>query len=202
MRFKVIVLGVCLSFHAFGMGNHPQPTPTDLPPVEPSTKPKLVEVINYGVGVNRIFAAKAVSLLNEIYSNGCLKQSVLGHHFVSLNTVFEQSPHDSKQAFDEYASNAPHKIDLRWYTKLDSTVIGYTYNFRDNTQETERRIYSNTKYLINMSGYNTPEFYAAHLAHESSHQAQAGGFVHYTVFNGSFPYDIGTIASLCIRDIQ
>ena len=193
MKYLLFALNLCVGVKAYAFGIHPNPVGT--PSVVPVIKPKFVQVINYGVSVNHSFTDQAVGYLNAIYANGCIHRSVLGHVFKSLNSIIRPIAQGSRQAYERYTAGLPHKIDIRWYTMAESNTLGYTYNFRGNTGETETRIFSNTKY------HSSPKAYAGHLAHEISHQAQAGGFVHYTIHKGSFPYDIGSIAGVCLKEL-
>jgi hypothetical protein len=147
--------------------------------------------------VDRAFAARALALMNRAEASGCLKEKVESHHFLSLNSVFTPGVKNSTEAYQEYTAGAPYALDLRWYSKTFTSVIGYTYNFRDDNWDapSETRIWTNTRKL------GDERMYAAHLAHELSHQARAGGFVHYTVFGGSFPYDVGDMMGECVRGL-
>lgn len=172
-------------------------SPSPIPPVlSPGTFVVLGQ--DLGPSVRGDFAARALALMNRAYANGCLRSGIEHHNFSSLNTVFEVSPITPARAAEEYLKHAPYALDLRWYYKWTSKVIGYTYNFRDDNWDagSETRIWSNTKYIG-----TDPKPYAAHLAHELSHQARAGGYVHYTVFGGSFPYDVGDIMALCLMNL-
>lgn len=139
-----------------------------------------------GAGVDDTFALKAVSEINRIFENGCLKQKIESYKFSSLNNYKGYKAKDGKEVYSIFVKNAPYKLNLRWYSKRFSKVIGYTFNESDI-------IYSNTRMMGGVKSY------AAHLTHELSHQDRAGGFVHWTVFAGSVPYAIGDIASECLK---
>lgn len=217
--FSFIVAWILFFSHALivsdadAFGKKPAPSPSPTPSVvasatpSPSPSPSIPPVLSPGTfvtmgedlgsSVDRAYAAQALALMNRAYVNGCLRSSIEHHNgFKSFNTVFDVSPKTAKVAADEYLGGAPYALDLRWYYKWTSKVIGYTYNFRDDdwNGKSETRIWSNTKYIG-----NDPKPYAAHLAHELSHQARAGGFVHYTIFGGSFPYEVGDLMEACLR---
>lgn len=216
-RFAIVVALIALApSHclAFGKKTHYVPAPITSPFVtpsvtsspiaspEPSPAPSPSKLFvklgsDLGTSVDVGFAQKTLTLMNTAYQNGCLRTRIEAHRFVSLNTVFDVSPKTQKAAADEYLAGAPYALDLRWYYK-SSKVVGYTYNFRDDDWNgaSETRIWSNTRFIG-----DDPAYYAAHLAHELSHQARAGGFVHYTVFGGSFPYDVGDIMEACVRNL-
>lgn len=181
----------------------PSPTPSvtaspspvaELPPPVAGTFVALGD--DLGPSVDLAFAARTLSLMNEAYRNGCLPAGIDAHRFISLNSVFTPGVKTSVDARKEYLAGAPYKLDLRWYYKgWPSDTVGYTYNFRNDDWDagSETRIWSNTRFM------GTEKTYAAHLAHELAHQARAGGFVHYTVFGGSFPYDVGDIMEKCVK---
>lgn len=173
--------------------------------VEPNEQPVAVTVPqgdkilvtlgkDIGPSVNVEFAKKALNVLNAIYSNGCLEREFMSFKFKSLKNVDGAPVKSNAEAFGRLVQNAPYALDVRWYLKRLSKTIGYTYNY--NGSKSETRIWSNTKYIY------TPEGYAAHLLHELSHQARAGGFVHYTIFEGSVPYGLGDIADKCISALK
>jgi hypothetical protein len=147
--------------------------------------------------IEKSVAQPAFDLMNECYSSGKLKSLWLAHKFVSFNTVFEVSPHTREDAFNEYVKNAPYLLELHWYSTYKS-VVGYTYNFKNDDwdgSQSETRIWTNSRI---MWGATAKEF-AEHWAHELSHQARAGGFVHYTIHEGSTPYEAGNIMAECLK---
>lgn len=141
----------------------------------------------------------AIAALNDAWTSGCIIDKALQWDFKSLHGVIEPwlQPHQKTEAVARFAAGAPYSLDARWYYTL-SGIIGYTYNFKDGKDSgpTETRIWTNTR-LVG-SAYD----YASHLTHELSHQARAGGFVHYSFHQGSFPYEIGDIAFECINERQ
>lgn len=145
-----------------------------------------VQLGTLGSNVNRKFAQQSIDLLNKIHANGCLKNEIEKYKFATMNNYKGWKAKDSKEVYEVYVKNAPYKMNLRWYSKRFSRVIGYTYNESDI-------IWSNTRMMGGAMDYGS------HLAHELSHQARAGGFVHWTVFKGSVPYAIGDIAYDCIK---
>lgn len=176
------------------------PLPSPSPTVTPSPKPGVFVMFGTDIGtsVDKEFAGDAFALMNAAYSNGCLKAGIEAHKFKSLNTVFEVSPKTNVEAAGEYLGGVPYALNVRWYYKgWPSDTIGYTYNFKNDDWNgvSETRIWSNTRFM------STEKVYAAHLAHELSHQARAGGFVHYTIFGGSFPYDVGDIMANCVKNL-
>lgn len=186
---------------AFGTAPKPSPSPVFSPVPLPTPK-VFVEVFNYGKSVDKAYAMEAVALLNKAHSSGCIERKVLTHNFKSLHTVFSKDPQTRAEAYAKYTANIPHRVDLRWYYQPNSKTIGYTYNF-DNIAldgKTETKIFTNTINLRTTGQSRNVKFYASHLAHEISHQAQAGGFVHYSFHQGSFPYEIGDIVYECLTE--
>jgi hypothetical protein len=179
----------------------PSPSPSVSPMPTPSASPAKTFVTlgkNIGSNVDLAFAAKTLAYMNLAYRNGCLESTIVGHHFRSLNSVFTPGVSTSKAAAAVYLGGAPYALDLRWYSKWASKVIGYTYNFVNDDWDggkSETRIWTNTNKL------GDEKMYASHLAHELSHQARTGGFVHYTIFGGSFPYDVGDIMAMCVLEL-
>lgn len=150
--------------------------------------------------IEKSFAEPAITLMNQCYQSGKLKELWLSHKFVSFNTVFDVSPHTNLDAWNAYIAGAPYALNLNWYRTGSpfSNVLGYTYNFYNNdwnSDKSETRIWSNSRIV---SGYSAKDV-ASHWAHELSHQIRAGGFVHYTIFDGSTPYEAGDIMSECLR---
>jgi len=145
-----------------------------------------VRVSSYGKGVNRSFVDRAVSRLNQVYANGCLEKEVLSYPFKTRTTASGKALGSNTEVWDALTKNAPHAIQIRWYSKRFSKVIGYTYTNSDT-------IWSNTRMM------GVVDDYGSHLAHETSHQGRAGGFVHWTVFAGSVPYAFGDIAAKCLK---
>jgi hypothetical protein len=148
-------------------------------------------------GVDYKYGQDALCEINHAYASGCLEQKVLAWPFLSLHGVVEPAlkPSQKAEAYRRLTAQAPHAVDARWYSKWGST-IGYTYNYRDEDGSgiSETRVWTNTRNIGNA------EMYAAHLTHELSHQARAGGFVHYSYHQGSAPYELGDIVSECIGE--
>lgn len=144
-----------------------------------------------GPSVDEAFAQKAINEMNRVYANGCMEKEFLNHEFKSLKNIDGAQVKTKAEAWARYRGGAPYKLDLHWYKKAFSNVVGYTYNYNGKASET--RIWSHTKFI-----YSVKE-YANHLFHELSHQARAGGFVHYTFFQGSVPYELNDIAAICLR---
>lgn len=170
----------------------PLPKPSDAP-----EKPGLfVSLDKSGSTWEQNQAQAAVATMDDTVSSGCLKTKALLHDgFRSFNTVFEQSPKTALAAYQEFVKGAPYAFTVRtYYTR--SKVYGYTYNFKgdDWNGESETRVWTNTRYAW------TADELAAHWFHELSHQARAGGFVHYTIHQGSMPYEIGDLAAECIAE--
>ncbi len=190
----------------YGCTKQPLPQPeapsTQATPVATATSTPvpssshLVELgSDLGSDVSKIFAQKALDFINRAYASGCLKKEFLSHSFISLNNVAGKRVETREEAYNRYVAGAPYRLDLRWYTKRSSKTVGYTYVYKDGKDSgpTETRIYSNTKYMASAADY------ASHLGHELSHQARAGGFVHYTIFKGSVPYELNTILETCFE---
>lgn len=145
--------------------------------------------------------------MNEHVASGCLKEKFMLRSLTSLKNVEGPQIKDKEAAFDAFLANGPYPLDVHVYRpRFPSNVIGYTYNWYDGLDQekcynkatpvcpTETRIYSNTRII---SGFSAGD-YAAHLTHETSHQARARGFVHWTVFDGSFPYEVGYAMDDCV----
>lgn len=150
--------------------------------------------------IEKSTAKPALDLMNKCFQSGKLKELWLSHKFVSFNTVFDVSPHTNAEAWNEYSKGAPYALELHWYRTRSpfSSVMGYTYNFSDDdwsSTKSETRIWTNSRTMGNASAKDL----AAHWAHELSHQARAGGFVHYTIFDGSTPYEAGDIMEECLK---
>lgn len=180
----------------------PSPTPDYTVITEPPGAPKRLAYFGpYAAqslqagGSDYAWGQRALAALNEAYASGCLLETALAWDFKSLYGVINPTlkPLQKTEAMVRYFAGAPYALEARWYSTRKG-VIGYTYNFLDGASSgpSETRIWSNTRLIS--SEYD----YAAHLAHELSHQARAGGFVHYTFHEGSFPYEIGDIAAECI----
>lgn len=199
-----LLLILLLSTQALAAGHRPppRPEPSVVPSPSPSPsnapeKPKLfVTLDETGSTWEKKQAREAIATMDETVSSGCLKTKALMHDgFRSFNTVFEVSPKTALAAYNEFVAGAPYRLTVRtYYTR--SKVYGYTYNFRDDDWNgaSETRVWTNTRYSW------TADELAAHWFHEKSHQANAGGFVHYTVHQGSFPYEIGDLAAECIAE--
>ncbi len=186
----------------------PEPAPVVIPTPLASPSPTVGEMVplvtigrDTGSNVNRAFAQKALDKLNAVYWNGCLFEGITKHRFQSLHTAMATDPRNSADAYAIFVAGAPYALDLRWYQASASRVIGYTYNFLSDTDwdavegASETHIWSNTKYI----SLTDSASYASHLTHELSHQGRTGAYVHYTIFGGSFPYDVGDIAYDCIN---
>jgi len=178
------------------------PEPVTPPPVIIDPVPAAGDLVLFGEGasptlkpggIDYEWGKKALGAMNEAHKSGCLKAKVLSHTFKSLHSVVEPTLAKTQveEAYARFVKNAPYALDANWYSTR-AGVIGYTYNYRGT--ESETRIWTNTK-----MDWTNPLEYSAHLAHELSHQARAGGFVHYTVFAGSFPYDIGDLMWECVN---
>lgn len=182
------------------------PTPTISPEpsvtATPSASPAQDLFVTYDPksGIEQSFAQPAIDLMNKCYQSGKLKQLWLTHKFVSFNTVFDESPKTNEEAYAEYVKNKPYALNVNWYYTR-SSIVGYTYNYYGDLDaswasgKTETRIWSNWNAV---SGWG-PADVAAHWAHELSHQVRAGGFVHYTIFDGSTPYEAGDIMEECLQ---
>ncbi len=199
--FIFCVATACEPAHAGGrkaivVAPAPSPTPVVLASPAPNAFVTLGDDV--GATVNVATVKSALALMNATYANGCLRAGIENHRFVSLNSVFTPGVSTSAQAAKTYLEGAPYAINPRWYYKgWPSKVIGYTYNYRDDDWNgpSETRIWSNTRFIT------SAEMLASHYSHELSHQARAGGFVHYTLFDGSFPYDVGDIMAKCLADL-
>lgn len=157
-----------------------------------------VKFANFGSGsgpnVDRVFANKAIKYLNDAFASGCVKDKIIWNDFKSLKNIDGKQVKGNLEAYIRLTDKAPHALDLRWYSKRFTKVIGYTYNY--NGKKSETRIWSNTRKMSDEKSY------ASHLAHEISHQARAGGFVHYTIHEGSVPYELGRIVYECLKTIK
>lgn len=207
MKIYLAVFSIAVAVSAFAGGKgRPklEPSPSPVASVSPSPSPvatgKSVPFVklgsDIGPSVNVAFANRALDLMNQAIESGCVKRKSWGHPFESFNSVFTPGVTSTSEAYRTYLAGAPYALDLRWYYKgWPSKVVGYTYNFRDDdwNGKSETRIWSNTRFM------GSEREYASHLAHELSHQARAGGFVHYTVHQGSFPYEIGDIMAECLN---
>lgn len=180
------------------------PTPTVEPVVTSSISPPAIDEVNTeslvtynpSSSIEKSFAQPAIDLMNKAFKSGCLKKKWLDHKFTSFNCVFDKCPKTNIEAYNAYVKGAPYALNLRWYSSLKG-VVGYTYNFSDDDWDrakSETRIWSNSRIV----GSYSPKYRAAHWAHELSHQTRAGGFVHYTNFQGSVPYEAGDVMEECI----
>lgn len=198
-QFSLLLIVVALA--GFAKKPLPQPAPSPIQPVPVATATiapngkVLVELGELGPNVNRAFAQKALDYINVAYASGCLQKEFLKYQFVSLNNIDGKRVQSKQEAYNRYVANAPYNLDLRWYSSKLSKTVGYTYVYKDGEDSgpTETKIYSNTKYMASAADY------AMHLVHELSHQARAGGFVHYTVFEGSIPYGLSDILESCLE---
>ena len=185
----------------------PSPTATPVPSPTPEAQKIGYTIGSYGPGVTKKFSDDAVAIMNKYVENGCLHDAFMARKVTSLTNVEGKQVANKEEAYQAYVANMPYSLDLHWYSKRFSNVIGYTYNWLDGLDQskcynkptpvcpTETKIYSNT----NIIGGYSPGDYAAHLVHESSHQARARGFVHWTVFDGSVPYEIGYAMDDCVN---
>lgn len=174
----------------------------------PTPKVHYVLGKNVGSNVNKEFAQQALDIMNKYVANNCLHDKFMLRYVNDIHNVEGKQVANKEEAYVAYLANAPYALDLRWYRpKLPSSVIGYTFNWLDGLDEdecynqptpqcpTETKIYSNTSII---SGYTAGD-YAAHLTHESSHQARARGFTHWNQFDGTFPYEIGYAMDDCVN---
>lgn len=201
----VLLLTRSLSLEAYGRANKPihdpGPTATAAPTPEPTRPPfdpvpfvRLGKDIGPSVDVK--FAQEALDHLNKVVKTDCFLKDSLWD-FKSTNNVMGVVYGTAREALNAYLAGAPYDLDVRWYYKRFGSVVGYTYNFKvGDSGPSETRIWSNTRMM------GSSKDYAAHLAHELSHQARAGGFVHYTVHQGSFPYEIGDLVEKCLNSLQ
>lgn len=190
------------------------PAPVEIPAPSvtpnPSPRPGNIFVIlgEIGPNVNQAKAEAAIAIMNKYAANGCLHEKFLKRNITSLHNVEGPQVKTKEEAYQRYMAGAPYKLDLRWYSKRFSKTIGYTYNWLDGMDlekcynkptpvcPTETKIYSNT----NIIGDYSPGDYAAHLTHELSHQARAGGFVHWTEFDGTAVYELGHAMQDCVDE--
>lgn len=166
----------------------PMPIPSGMPGA-----PFVILGTDLGPSVNKKFAQEALDHMNRVVESDCVKNELLKHEFKSLKNIEPPQVKERLDAYRRYISGAPYALNLRWYRKSLGNVIGYTYNYKSGSKASETRIWSNTRMM------STPKRYAAHLAHELSHQARAGAFVHYSFHQGSFPYEIGDIFGACLN---
>jgi hypothetical protein len=174
----------------------PSPVPSPISSNSPVPAPSGAAFVSLAPGSSQEpkLAQGAIALMNDAVASGCLRSKTLAHKgFKSFNSVFEDSPKTALEAYNKYVAGAPYALDLRKYYTWRK-VYGYTYNFKGDDWDsgTETRIWTNTRYVWDTKAY------AAHLAHELSHQARAGGYVHYTTHQGSFPYEIGDLMGECV----
>lgn len=201
-----LLLFLQMSFAGGSRRPVPAPDPEPNPVVSKCVMPEQ-KLVTLGSGAADIFkpggedhqyAWEAMCWLNRAYATGCLEKKVLAHDFKSLHGVVAPALKKTQkaEAYQRFVAGAPYALDIRWYSKRFTSTIGYTYNWKSDTggpHVSETRIWTNWR---NIGG---PKDYAHHLAHELSHQARAGGFVHYTFHQGSFPYEIGDIAWECMK---
>lgn len=202
MKFYVAVFLIALSMSGCAgvpLTTEPVPSPSPMPSVSPSPSPSSVPFAvlgsDIGTSVDVAFAKRAIKLMNDAVQSGCVKRKVWTHEFKSFNSVFTPGVETASEAYQTLIRGMPYALDLHWYYKgWPSKVIGYTYNFKNDdwNGESETRIWSNTRFM------GDERQYASHLTHELVHQARSGGFTHYTIFQGSFPYEIGDIMAECL----
>ena len=214
MNWFIISLLFTVSAFGFGGSSKPSPKPKTSPvvsispdpvPSESYTAPPEgipVEFVklgtNLGPSVKKAYAQTAIDKLNKVVANGCFREQFLKHTFKSLKNIDGPQVKTRLEAYDRLIKGAPYALDLRWFYKgWPSNGVGYTYVYKNSkkSQGSETRIWSNTRYMT------STDRYAAHLAHELSHQARAGGFVHYDFHQGSVPYETGDIAAICIKKL-
>lgn len=217
----VLLIPLLLALAGFSRGRAPAPEPSPSPSVVASPSPapspeplpsgipapKVLVTLGAGAspsmqvgGEDHEYTMAALGYINEAVSSGCLARKVLAYPFKTLER--DPSPAlkktENAKALALYYGGAPYALDIRWYTKRFSKVIGYTYFYKDNIQggPSETRIWTNW----NMLG-DDPKDAASHWGHETSHQARAGGFGHWTRFDGSFPYVVGDLIAECIKGL-
>lgn len=204
---KNLLVALLICFSACKSSNvEPTVEPTVTPIASVTPSPTVPPVTGFLVtydersGIEKDFALPALALMNKCYQSGKLRTLWLTHKFVSFNCVFDKCPKTNEEAYNEYVKNAPYALNLRWYYTRYS-IIGYTYNFYDDSEESwssqksEYRIFSNHNAIAYWNSRDT----AAHWAHELAHQSRAGGYVHYTIHDGSTPYEAGDIMSECLK---
>lgn len=200
----------------------PEPTPTVTATAVPSPSPTVTVVptaspqvfVTFGPGahsslkpggVDYAYGQRTLALLNEAVSSGCVLEQALSWDFQSLHGVVNPAlkRFQATEAMQRYFAGAPYALDAGWYTSswFYRDVVGYTFNClggecNEWNTETETRIWTNLRINLSEAGY------ASHLAHELSHQKWAGGFVHWSFHQGSFPYEIGDIVASCIARIR
>lgn len=170
-------------------------SPSPMPSPTASSVPFVVLGKDLGTSVDIAFAERTLKLMNDAVASGCVKRKVWTHDFQSFNSVFTPGVTTAAEAYRTLIAGSPYALDLRWYYKgWPSKVIGYTYNFKDDdwNGKSETRIWSNTRFM------GDERQYGSHLMHELVHQARSGGFTHYTIFQGSFPHEIGDIMAECL----
>ena len=180
-------------------------TPVPVPTPTPSPSAKPLALIVWGAnaapslkvgGSDYEYGQKTLKAVNDAFASGCIHERLLTwDDLISLNGVVlpKLNPKQREEAYQRYVAGAPYALDARWYYTL-SRVIGYTYNYKDGYESgpSETYVWTNTRMGLGFKDY------ASHLSHELSHQSRAGGFVHYTYHEGSYPYEIGDIVSDCI----
>lgn len=196
---------------AFG-GKRPEATPSPTPIVSPtpspspSATPTGEDLVSYdpASGIEKSFAMAGIDLLNQAFKSGCIKKKFETWNFKSVKNIEMPLVQNKAEAYERFIAGRPYALNLRWYSTLKG-VVGYTFNWLDGIDyqkcynaaggcKSETKIYSNSRIVK----YYTPKDRAAHWAHELSHQARAGGFVHWTFHAGSFPYEIGDIVESCL----
>lgn len=170
------------------------PLPTTKPVVLPPEQ-ALVYISSLGSNVEDAYVQKAVAYINKAYSDGCIEKGFASYKFKSLHNIDGKQVKTAKEAYDRYVANAPYGLDVRWYSKRLTSTVGYTYNYYDGASSGD----SETRIFTNMRRIASEKDLADHYAHELSHQARAGAFVHYTTHEGSVPYGINDIVADCIK---
>lgn len=180
----------------------PKPSlPSPTPQTTPAPKVKSLVVLGaVGPSVVASTVQTSLDLLNQVYANGCMEKKLTMWSIPYLTTANGVKMASKQAAFARYIQGAPYKVDIRWYQE-NSTVMGYTYNWRLNDNGTTDQSQSETRIWTNRTDVTGPKTYAAHLAHELSHQIRAGGFVHWTQFQGTVPYEFGDIAYACLSEL-
>lgn len=201
--------------HAGGRGRVvPDPTPTasasptprpspSFKPVAGIVSPKVFVTLGEGAsasmkpgGEDSEYVAEALGYINLIVSSGCFAEEAMRTEYFTLEKDIDPQLRATQnlEALKIYFAKAPYALDLRWYQTW-SNVIGYTYFYRDNIKSkgSETRIWTNWRNI------GDSDEYATHIMHETSHQARAGAFGHWSRHAGSFPYRANEIAERCLR---
>jgi hypothetical protein len=135
---------------------------------------------------------RAVEIINEHYSSGCLKEKFLSLNHISFENEVGLPVYNAEGAWDRLTREAPFSVDL--LVGGGVLMYGYTYTYFDGeiAGSSEFRIWSNPRKIVDAVRY------ASHIVHELSHQARAGGFTHERVHQGSVPYSIQLALEKCV----